>query len=631
VAAPSLPVVTDPPELLVDDAWAPDPLEPDGDAELRRRLLAEPRYVPRTELEGHVGLSARELFELGCTLAPIEPLGILAAARGRMLVVGGALLLACGLAGALGSTLGPLLDGWLGTLGDPDPVSPGESLLVAGVFLAAAAGGWALIVRSVRALRTQAAERRTTRPGQRRHPAEDPQARTTVAVLPGPDAIRVQLLWLRADPADPARVELRTLAEQRFRHDESVRAEDAVVRFSDVGLRADAARGLVAEHGTRALAEPHPRAESELASAARGPLPEYGARPLAGNHPATGGEGAPSTVSGMGPAGPAGPAGPRGVSPRTAVSDGWELDPLTEAGEAELARRLCLARPKRWGADKLAPLVRAGAATGPYKLPVWPGGRELAYGVVPAPLVDFLNYTGAVAVVVWLFTLGASEDPTATIRLISYGALAVALSCGPLVFWSARRTPGQRLLRRLHGAASAAPRALEQGIPGAGGQFLVARGAHGDGERLALLHVRPVPVDGRPGTVEVRRLAWRDAKHHEAVTPHDVALQLRLVADAAEFLGERGSGSGRQLRGLAAGLGRAGARAAERSSLVREPLMWLAAPIPPLLVLAAVNQTNQGTWLEDGLTLRILSFAWPLAIALILVVAARRIRDPWAG
>jgi hypothetical protein len=630
VAAPSLPVVTDPPELLVDDAWAPDPLEPDGDAELRRRLLAEPRYVPRTELEGHVGLSARELFELGCTLAPLEPLGLLATARGRVLVVAGALLLAFGLTIALGATLQPLLDGWLGALGDPDPdpLTLRESLTGAGAFLAAAAGGLALLVKSVGALRTQAAERRQTRSGQRRHPAEDPQARTTVAVLPGPDATRVQLLWLRADPADPARVELRTLAEQRFGHDDSVRAEDAVVRFSDVGLRADAARGLVAEHGTRALAEPHPRAESELAPAARGPLSEYGARPLAGNHPGTGGEGAPSIVSGMGPAGP---AGPRGVSPRTAVSDGWELDPLTEAGEAELARRLCLARPKRWSADKLAPLVRAGAATGPYKLPVWPGGRELAYGVAPAPLVDFLNYTGAVAVVVWLFTLGASEDPTATIRLISYGALAVALSCGSLVFWSARRTPGQRLLRRLHGAASAAPRALEQGIPGAGGRFLVARGAHGDGERLALLHVRPVPVDGRPGTVEVRRLAWRDAKHREAVTPDDVALQLRLVADAAEFLGERGSGSGRQLRGLAAGLGRAGARTAERASLAREPLVWLAALIPPLLVLAAVSHTIRGTWLEYGLTNRIVSFVWPLAIVFILVEAARRIRNPWAG
>lgn len=57
---------------------------------------------------------------------------------------------------------------------------------------------------------------------------------------------------------------------------------------------------------------------------------------------------------------------------------------------------------------------------------------------------------------------------------------------------------------------------------------------------------------------EVRRLAWRDAKRHEAVTPDDVALQLRLVADAAEFLGGRRGGSARQLRGLAAGLGRAG-------------------------------------------------------------------------
>lgn len=627
MAAPSPPAVTEPPELLVDDAWAPDPLEPDGDAELRRRLLAEPRNVPRTELEGHVGLSARELFELGCTLAPLEPLGLLATARGRVLVVAGALLLALGLAGGLSSTLGPLLDGWLAALGDPDPLPPGESLFMAGVFLAAAAGGRALLVKSVRALRTQAAERRQARPGQRRQPEEDPQARTTVAVLPGPDAIRVQLLWMRADPDDPAQVELRTLAEQRFRHDESVRAEDAVVRFSDVGLRADAARGLVAEHGTRALAEPRPCANSELAPAARGLRSEYGACTRAGNDPDAGGEDAPSNVSGMGPADA---AGPRGVSPRTAVSDGWELDPLTEAGEAELARRLCLARAERWSADALAPLVRAGAATGPDALPVWPSRSAVRHAPAPG-FLEHLRPTGAVAVMVWLFAMAGSEDPTAAIRLIGYGALAVALSCGALLLWSARRTPGQRLLRRLRGAASASPRALEQGIPGAGGRFLVARGARGDGERLALLHVRPVPVDGRPGTVEVRRLAWRDAKHREPVTPDDVALQLRLVADAAEFLGERGGGSARQLRGLAVGLGRAGARTAERSSLAREPLVWLAALIPPLLVLAAINQTKRGTWLEDGLTNRILSFAWPLAIALILVVAARRIRNPWAG
>jgi len=59
--------------------------------------------------------------------------------------------------------------------------------------------------------------------------------------------------------------------------------------------------------------------------------------------------------------------------------------------------------------------------------------------------------------------------------------------------------------------------------------------------------------------------------------------------------------------------------------------VWLAAPIPPWLVLAAICQTAQGTWLEDGLSNRIIFFAWPLAIALILVVAARRIRNPWAG
>ncbi len=604
VAAPSRSAPAEPPEPLVDDGWAPDPLEPDGAAELRRRLLARPRHVPRTELEGHVGLSARELFELGCTLAPLGPLDLGAAVGRRVLVVVGAFLLALGLAGGLSSTLAPLLDGLLGAPRNPDLMPGGQALAMAGLFLAAAAGGRELLLRSVRALRTRAAERRRVRPGQGRQPAQDPQARTTVAVVRGPDVIRVQLLWLRADPADPAQVELRTLAEQRVPRDEPARAEEAVVRLSEVALRADAARGLVAEHGTGALA----------ASASRVTV-----------------ETVPAVPSGTGPADA---PGPRGGSPRTPVRDGWELDPLTEEGEAELARRLCLAEPARWSADALAPLVRAGAATGPVDpagLPAWPSGG--AVGSVATPVLDpkVLRRVGAATVAVWFFAMAGSEDPAAATSLVGYGALAVALTCGAVLWWSAHRTPGQRLLRTLRGAASAPPRALEQGLPGTGGRFLVARGAHRDGERLALLHVRPVPDDGGAGAVEVRRLAWRDVKRGGAVTPHEVAHQLRLVADAAEFLGARGGGSARQLRRLVAGLGRAGARTAERSGLAREPLVWLAATVPPLLVVSAVRQTVRGTWLEDGLTNRLLSFSWPLAIALILVWAARRIRDPWAA
>ena len=605
VADPSRCAAAEPPEPLVDDAWAPDPLESDGGAELRRRLLARgARHVPRTELEGHVGLSARELFELGCTRAPLGPLDLGAAVGRRVLVLVGAFLLAFGLAGGLSGTLGPLLDVWFGALRDPDPMPVGQALAVAGFFLAAAAGGRELILRSVRALRTRAAERRRVGPGQGRDPAQDPQARTTVAVLRGPDVFRVQLLWLRADPADPAQVELRTLAEQRVPRDEPARAEEAVVRLSEVALRADAARDLVAEQGAGALD----------ATASR-----------------VGGETVPAAPSGTGPADA---PGPRGGSPRTPVRDGWELDPLTEEGEAELARRLCLAQPARWSADALAPLVRAGAATGPVDaaaLPAWPSGGAVRRGATPVLDPKVLRRVGAAMVAVWFFAMAGSEDPAAATSFVGYGALAAALTCGAVLWWSAHRTPGQRLLRTVRAAGSAPPRALEQGLPGTGGRFLVARGAHRDGERLALLHVRPVPDDGGAGAVEVRRLAWRDAKRGGAVTAYEVAHQLRLVADAAEFVGERGGGSTRQLRWLVAGLGRAAAKTAKRSSLAREPLVWLAAIVPPLLVVAAVRQTVRGTWLEDGLTNRLLSFSWPLAIALILVWAARRIRDPWAA
>jgi hypothetical protein len=48
-----------------------------------------------------------------------------------------------------------------------------------------------------------------------------------------------------------------------------------------------------------------------------------------------------------------------------------------------------------------------------------------------------------------------------------------------------------------------------------------------------------------------------------------------------------------------------------------------------LLVAASIKHTATGTWTEDGLANRVLSYAWLLGAALLLLQAARRVRDPY--
>ena len=76
-----------------------DPLEPAGADELYRRLeAAEPRRVPRHELDGHVGLTSRELYELGCTLEPLTLSSFGEAFWWRLWTVVGILLATIGVA-----------------------------------------------------------------------------------------------------------------------------------------------------------------------------------------------------------------------------------------------------------------------------------------------------------------------------------------------------------------------------------------------------------------------------------------------------------------------------------------------------------------------------------------------------
>ena len=103
---------------------------------------------------------------------------------------------------------------------------------------------------------------------------------------------------------------------------------------------------------------------------------------------------------------------------------------------------------------------------------------------------------------------------------------------------------------------------------------------------------------------------------------------LWTVADDARM---RAEGVGRQahrVRALMARLGRV--TAPGEASLAREPLVWLAATVVPLLLASSVKHFIAGTWTEDGVGNRVISYAWPIFAAILLVRAARAVRDPYA-
>ena len=237
------------PTLIADDRPF-DPLEPAGAAELYRRLeAAEPRRVPRHELDGHVGLTSRELYELGCTLEPLTVSSLGGMFWWRLAMVAGILLATIGVAGGL---IG-IVDALGIDRGDDDPLTAASGVAAAVLFLSAAYGGLALMRRAIRAVRKLAADRRRAGAHAARHASNDPHGRATVAMLRGPGVLRVQLLWVRGDARDASCVEVRTLAERRIEEDDAGRAEDAVAALSEVALRADNAHALRREGGIAAL------------------------------------------------------------------------------------------------------------------------------------------------------------------------------------------------------------------------------------------------------------------------------------------------------------------------------------------------------------------------------------------
>ena len=204
-----------------------------------------------------------------------------------------------------------------------------------------------------------------------------------------------------------------------------------------------------------------------------------------------------------------------------------------------------------------------------------------------------------------MFSGGDEAAPTATAVAIGVAGLAAAA-----LAWAGRRrviarNPALRLWRAARAAAPA-------------GVFAVARGD----DRTVLLHIRAAVNDERGGELEVQTLARRDDTDLETVRT------LWTVADDARMRSEGAGEQAHRVRSLLARLGRV--TAPPESSLAREPLVWIAALVVPLLLASSVKHFIAGTWFEDGVGNRVISYAWPIFAALLLVRAARALRDPYA-
>jgi hypothetical protein len=585
-----------------------DPLTEEGAAELRRRIeRATPRRVERGELDGHIGLSSRELYELGVTVAPVGLRGVPSAVGGRMLVLLGAVLGTALLALAASVLLEPLLGVVLGD----DVRYAKDRGLASGLGLAVFVGlpGWGLLILSgfgVRRIRAGLDARRRSIVDRATPAADDAEARATVAVVREPGVLRVALLSLRGDAEDAARVELRTLAEERIPDDEPGRAEDAVARLSEVALRADAGRAVPwtgrrpsPRPGASASASASPadaggRADRALVAAARAALPP--------------------------------------VDPREPVGPHWDPEPLTDGGRAEIAARLVRARPLLWNAGMLDALTVDAGRRRPRAPRAWPGDRKRREPLPTRLPAGRRAALGAVAWFAFLVCLAAvggmdgAENPQAN-RVLGAVTFSVAALIGGNLWWWRHHGPGRRLLRSVGDAARVPGRGLERGVPGPGGRVLVLHGRKDDGvDRIELVHARAVPGEER-GRLQVRTLAWREVERDGVERPDEVAQHFWTVADDAGFVTGRGEREAGTVRRINAALGRVVERR-RATLLVREPLVWAAAPLAVLSLLVAVVVVFPGDHDREGLALSICLACWPLAAAVVLWRAARRVHDP---
>ena len=447
-------------------------------------------------------------------------------------------------------------------------------------------GGLTLLRRGIRGLRTLAAKRRLAGGHAARRPANDPHGRATVAVVRGPGLVRVQLLWVRGDAEDAAYVEVRTLAERQIEEDDAGRAEDAIAALSEIALRADNAHALRRDGGLAAL------------GLGRRRHPSVAERPRV-------------------------PDAPPEDEPPLEVGPEWEPEPLTDAGQAELSRRLVPGAARaleRGGARAAARHARGRRAARPAAVAAQRSAARCATACASRPLG---LWTGIVTFVVAMFS-GDDAPLSDDAVVIGCAGLAVAVVAAlvPRVLAPAQAGPPA-------GAAPSAPplarppRALEQGLPGSAGLvFAVARGD--DGSRSCTC--------GRPPTTAAAASSrcGRSPRAPSTTTLDAAQHVLRDRRRGAAALAER-----RPLGPLpphAARPARARAGAIGEPALRREPLAWVAVLLGiGVLVAASVKHFVAGTWFEHGLGSRAISYAWVVLASVHRGAgAARRIRDPFA-
>lgn len=574
---------------LVGEDWRPTTLDEPGAAELGARIEgAPPLLVPRDLLQGRCGLSDRELWELGVQTVPA---GALSAGTGvvlRLVIVAAVAAMAVCLAIV---TAAVAEFGEEGDLGVP--------AYTALVLL------FALIAHAMLRLALGAAGReRARRLGQRRVAAEavppllDPNGRLTVAVLDGPGVLRVLLVWLRGHPQDADVLEARVVAERRVPRDEPARAEDAVAALSEVAMLATRLRTDARD------------VEGVAAAEACGPLAAADAKDA--RRLVAAGGGAPA------------PPGQLTASD-VRVGPGWAPDGTTEQGEAELARRLIRAKPRRWSAEALAPLVVGDvqeAARRPVSFPAttvrtphaarpaWMrvGGSVLvvflAYFVVSDPSSDL-----ATEIVMRTIFLGATLWATWRIFRPQFLELPHRL----------RRRP---LLRRVDDAAGNAASSLEAGLPGEQGAVVVITAAQGNRRLVRLMHLRRA-VDVPEGILEARDLAEQILGPEDDVA-ETIGRFLR-VADDRAFTARRGRESVERLRRLSRRLGITSADERGRGALVREPLVLLAVLVGSLGTIVGLIAIAVGISRDVVSGLEILSgSAILVAVAAALLACTRR-------
>ncbi|MDO9408834.1 hypothetical protein [Patulibacter sp.] len=570
-----------------------DALAADDGAALRDRVRQAPvQRVPRADLDGHVGLSSRTLHELGVTIAPIGLRDVPAAVAGRLQIVAGVLV-----AGALlGFALAFLAEGVFGLLGvlendRRDRVDSGAALAT---FVGL--GGWGGVVllrQGVRQVRAGRTHRRRAR-GAGIDPALDPQARPTVAVVREPHGLRVSLLWLRGDPSDAGLLEVRTIAEERVPADLPGAAEDLVDRYAEVVVRADAARVLPRHDGVAAAPASAPAA---LVAAAATELPT--------------------------------------VDPRVAVPDGWDPEPLTDDGRAELAARLVRARPKVWNAAELERLAVDPARPLRHRPGRWPSDTARRAPLAP-PLPTgprrLLHGAAWTAGVVWVVAAGsmgsARRSEIEEREPVAFAALAVCVVLVAIVVVVRRRAAGRRLLRSVHRAARSQPASLERGVPDGAGRVLVLHGVRDDGtDRLELVHVRPAPQEGADRRLQVRTLAWWEPRPGGVLEAREVGQDFWRIADDAGFVAGRRAADARGVERLNVLLGRSTDRAVRRR-LHDEPLAWAVWPFALFFAVFALGIAVSDDPFDEGGGIALAVLTWPALTAWLFLRAARRVQDP---